>query len=247
MDCKLREKTILVVGLLVYFSVFPVYADQTDSDIQQGLKQYEKGQYQEAEQNFKQALSIRPDDHRIDYNLGSSQYKQGKYLEAFQDYTQAAKQDTNPQMKINSLYNSGNALFKLGKLEEAEAIYKKVLTLDPSDLDAKFNLEYVREQLKKKNKENKEGNKNESKNQNEKKSKDQKKQNGEKKSQLNENSPPQNEPQEKNKRKINTNPQELNEGQAEKLLKNLSEDLKNISRMQAAKDKSRKAYQGNQW
>ncbi len=247
MDCKLREKTILVVALLVYFSVFPVYADQTDSDIQQGLKQYEKGQYQEAEQNFKQALSIRPDDHRIDYNLGSSQYKQGKYLEAFQDYTQAAKQDTNPQMKINSLYNSGNALFKLGKLEEAEAIYKKVLTLDPSDLDAKFNLEYVREQLKKKNKENKEGNKNGSENQNEKKSKDQIKENSEKKSQLNEPSSPQNEPQKKYKKSPNTNPQELNKEEAERLLKNLSEDLKNISRMQAAKDKSRKAYHGNQW
>ena len=247
MDCKLREKTVLVVGLLFYFAVFPVYADQTDSNIQQGLKQYEKGQYQEAEQNFRQALSIRPDDHRIDYNLGSSQYKQGKYLEALQDYTQTAKQNTNPQIKINSLYNSGNALFKLGKLEEAEAIYKKVLTLDPSDLDAKFNLEYVREQLKKKKNEDKEDNKNEPENQNEKKSKDRKKQNDEKKSQLNEPSPPQNEPQEKNKRKSNTYPQELNEEEAENLLKNLSEDLKNISRMQAAKDKSRKAYQGNQW
>ena len=150
MDCKLRVKIVLVVGLLVLFENFYVYADQTDSHIQEGLNQYEKGLYQEAEKSFAQARSNRPDDHRLDYNLGSSQYKQGKYLEALQDYTQAAQQKSNPQIKINSLYNSGNALFKLGKLEEAEAVYKKVLTLDSSDMDAKFNLEFVREQLKNK-------------------------------------------------------------------------------------------------
>ena len=150
MDCKLRVKIVLVVGLLVLFTDFYVYADQTDSHIQEGLNQYEKGLYQEAEKSFAQARSNRPDDHRLDYNLGSSQYKQGKYLEALQDYTQAVQQKSNPQIKINSLYNSGNALFKLGKLEEAEAVYKNVLTLDSSDMDAKFNLEFVREQLKRK-------------------------------------------------------------------------------------------------
>ncbi|GIS84024.1 MAG: hypothetical protein CM1200mP16_03240 [Nitrospina sp.] len=97
------------------FTDFYVYADQTDSHIQEGLNQYEKGLYQEAEKSFAQARSNRPDDHRLDYNLGSSQYKQGKYLEALQDYTQAIQQKSNPQIKINSLYNSGNALFKFGK------------------------------------------------------------------------------------------------------------------------------------
>ena len=117
MDCKLRVKKVLVVSLLLLFIDFPVYADQTDSNIQEGLNQYEKGLYQEAEKSFAKARSNRPDDHRLDYNLGSSQYKQGKYLEALQDYTQAAQQGSNSQMKNNSLYNSGNALFKLGKLK----------------------------------------------------------------------------------------------------------------------------------
>ena len=79
MDCKLRVKIVLVVGLLVLFTDFYVYADQTDSNIQEGLNQYEKGLYQEAEKSFAQARSNRPDDYRLGYNLGSSQYKQGKY------------------------------------------------------------------------------------------------------------------------------------------------------------------------
>ena len=248
MDCKLRAKIVLVVGLLVLFENFYVYADQTDSHIQEGLNQYEKGLYQEAEESFTQARSNRPDDHRLDYNLGSSQYKQGKYLEALQDYTQAAQQKSNSQIKVNSLYNSGNALFKLGKLEEAEAVYKKVLKLDSSDMDAKFNLEYVREQLKKKKDQEKENNKSDASNQEKKASQKQKDNNGENKPQSNESPSGQKEPQKNNpKESAKANPRELNEEEAEQLLKNLSEDLKKISRMQAAKDKSKKAYQGNQW
>mgnify|MGYP001180344941 FL=1 len=248
MDCKLRVKIVLVVGLLVLFTDFYVYADQTDSHIQEGLNQYEKGLYQEAEKSFAQARSNRPDDHRLDYNLGSSQYKQGKYLEALQDYTQAVQQKSNPQIKINSLYNSGNALFKLGKLEEAEAVYKNVLTLDSSDMDAKFNLEYVREQLKKKKDQEKENNKSEASNQKKKESQKQKDKNGENKPKPNEPPSSEKKPQKNNpKESAKVNPRELNEKEAEQLLKNLSEDLKKISRMQAAKDKSKKAYQGNQW
>tara|TARA_B100000686_G_scaffold330868_1_gene393683 strand:+ start:534 stop:1280 length:747 start_codon:yes stop_codon:yes gene_type:complete len=248
MDCKLRVKIVLVVGLLVLFTDFSVYADQTDSHIQKGLNQYEKGLYQEAEKSFTQARSNRPDDHRLDYNLGSSQYKQGKYLEALQDYTQAAQQKSNSQIKLNSLYNSGNALFKLGKLEEAEAVYKKVLTLDSSDMDAKFNLEFVREQLKKNKEQEKDNDKSDAPNQEKKESQNQKDKSEENKPQPNESPSNQKEPQEKNpKKSAKANPRELNEKEAERLLKNLSEDLKKISRMQAAKDKSEMAYQGNQW
>ena len=248
MDCKLRVKIVLVVGLLVLFTDFYVYADQTDSHIQEGLNQYEKGLYQEAEESFTQARSNRPDDHRLDYNLGSSQYKQGKYLEALQDYTQAAQQKSNPKIKINSLYNSGNALFKLGKLEEAEAVYKNVLTLDSSDMDAKFNLEFVREQLKKKKDQEKENNKSDTPNQEEKESQNQKDKSEKNKPQPNESTSDQKEPQKKNPNEtVKGNPRELNEKEAEQLLKNLSEDLKKISRMQAAKHNSKKASHGNQW
>ena len=150
MDRKLRVKLVLVVGLLVPLINSPVNADQADSNIQEGLNQYQEGLFPEAEKNFAEARSNRPDDRRLDYNLGSSYYKQGKYEEALQDYTQSALDGSYPQLKKNSLYNAGNALFKMGKLKEAEKTYKNVLALDPSDMDAKFNLEFVREQLKKK-------------------------------------------------------------------------------------------------
>ena len=180
MDRKLRARLILGVGLLVLLTNSPVNADQADSNIQEGLNQYQEGLFPEAEKNFAEARSNRPEDRRLDYNLGSSYYKQGKYEEALQDYTHSALEGSDPQLKKNSLYNAGNALFKMGKLKEAEKTYKNVLALDPSDMDAKFNLEFVREQLKKKEEQEKNSDKNDSSNQNNDKSEQQKSKNEEK-------------------------------------------------------------------
>lgn len=252
MDCKLRAKKFLVVGLLILFPSSSVSADQTDSKIQEGLNQYQEDLFPEAEKSFSQARLGRPNDRRLDYNLGSSHYKQGKFQEALQDYTQAALEDSNLPLKKNSLYNSGNALFRIGKLKEAETAYKEALTLDPSDMDAKFNLEFVREQLKKKEKQEKDNNKNQSPNQEGKESKNKKTEEGEedneKESQPREPPPEKQEPSKSNpSESAKTNPQELSEEAAEQLLGNLSEDLKKISRMQAAKEKPEQPYQSNQW
>lgn len=246
---KLRVRQVLVVGLFVLLTNSPVSADPADSKIQEGLNQYQEGLFPEAEENFSQARSSRPDDPRLDYNLGSSYYKQKKFQKALQDYTHAALENSDPQLKKNSLYNSGNALFKMGKLQEAEAAYKKVLTLDPSDMDAKFNLEFVREQLKKKEEEQEqksdkkdpsdsekdEPSKNDSTNKEEdQESEKEKPQSGEK------------QPQENNQSE-SAQAKELSQEEAEQLLGNLSEDLKKISRMQAEKAKTTQSYQGNNW
>jgi len=247
MDRKLRVKLVLVVGLLVLPINSPVNADQADSNIQEGLNQYQEGLFPEAEKSFAEARSNRPEDRRLDYNLGSSYYKQEKYEEALQDYTQAALDDSNPQLKKDSLYNAGNALFKMGKLKEAEKTYKNVLVLDPSDMDAKFNLEFVREQLKKEKEQKKNSDKNDSSKQNNEESEQQKSKNGKKdekpKPNQNETSSSDNEPNESAK----TSPQELSEEEAEQLLGNLSEDLKKISQMQAAKIKPAQPYKNNLW
>ena len=247
MDRKLRVKLVLVVGLLVPLINSPVNADQADSNIQEGLNQYQEGLFPEAEKNFAEARYNRPDDRRLDYNIGSSYYKQGKYEEALQDYTQSALDGSYPQLKKNSLYNAGNALFKMGKLKEAEKTYKNVLALDPSDMDAKFNLEFVREQLKKKKEKEKNSDKNDSSKQNKEESEQQKSKNEERDDQQepnqNETSSSANEPSESAK----TTPQELSEEEAEQLLGNLSEDLKKISKMQAAKIKPEQPYKNNLW
>jgi len=245
---KLRVSRVLVVGLFVLLTNSPVFADPADSKIQEGLNQYQEGLFPEAEENFSQARSSRPDDPRLNYNLGSSYYKQEKFQEALQDYTHAALENSDPQLKKNSLYNSGNALFKMGKLQEAEAAYKKVLTLDPSDMDAKFNLEFVREQLKKKEEQKQESDKKDPSDseKDDPSQKDPKDKEEDKESEKKEPQEGEKPPQE-NSQSESAQAKELSQEEAEQLLGSLSEDLKKISRMQAEKAKTTQSYQGNNW
>jgi tetratricopeptide (TPR) repeat protein len=245
---KLRVRRLLVVGLFVLLTNSPVSADPTDSNIQEGLSQYQEGLFPEAEEKFSQARSSRPDDPRLNYNLGSSYYKQEKFQEALQDYTHAALENSDPQLKKNSLYNSGNTLFKMGKLQEAEATYKKVLTLDPSDMDAKFNLEFVREQLKKKEEQKQESDKKDSSDSEKDKPSEKDSSNKEEDQESEKEEPqPSEKQQQKNNQSKSSQAKELSQEEAEQLLGSLSEDLKKISRMQAKKTKAAQSYQGNNW
>jgi Ca-activated chloride channel homolog len=246
---KLRVRRVLVVGLLVLLTNSPASADTADSNIQEGLSQYQEGLFLEAEKSFSQASSIRPDDLRLNYNLGSSYYKQEKFQEALQDYTHAAMENSDPQLKKNSLYNSGNTLFKMGKLKEAEAAYKKVLILDPSDMDAKFNLEFVRKQIKRKEEEKKESDKKDSSDSEKEEPPENDSQNKEEDQESKSEKPETGEkqPQENDNQNESAQAKELSQEEAEQLLGNLSEDLKNISRMQAGKAKTTESYQGSNW
>ena len=138
----------------LFFLFMPSYgfAESVDTKIQEGISQYHEGEFKEAVENFSFAHTDRPEDSRIAYNLGNAHYKEGKFEEALQAYTQSTLDEKNPGIRKKSIYNTGNTMVKLGKLEEAESAYKKVLVLDPGDMDAKYNLEYVRQQLKDKEK-----------------------------------------------------------------------------------------------
>lgn len=114
-----------------------------------GIARYRQKDFQRAEQKFLEAQKEHPNDPKLTYNLANSQYMQGKYNEALQSYTQAAAGKSAPAIKQRALYNKGNALYRLGKLEASAKAYKKALELDPHDMDAKFNLEFVREKIKK--------------------------------------------------------------------------------------------------
>ena len=146
--------TALLFVLATMFCSFapsPVLAQSVDSNIQEGISEYRQQNFEQAEINFSRAQKEQPDNPRLNYNLANSHYKNGKYPEALKSYTHTTGNDAPPELKKNSLYNSGNTLYRMGKLEESISAYKKALEISPEDMDAKFNLEFVREKLKEKN------------------------------------------------------------------------------------------------
>lgn len=96
---------------------------------QQAQNKFEQKQYKEAAEQFKDPLW-----------QGSAHYKAGNYEEALKSFSKSNTAD--------ALYNKGNALAKLNKLDEAIESYSKALEKNPDLESAKANKQLI-EQLQK--------------------------------------------------------------------------------------------------
>ncbi len=75
------------------------------------------------------------------FQSGNDLYEQGRFQEAADAYEKILRYGVvDPRV----LYNLGNADFKVGKLGAAILSYERALRLDPSDQDARDNLEFAR-------------------------------------------------------------------------------------------------------
>ena len=120
------RRGILVISLMLV-GIHTAQAGFLTNNNQDGLKAFNAGQYEKAAQTFE------------DKNWqASSYYRQGDYKKAFELFS--SSQDAE------ALYNQGNALAKSGKLDEAIKKYEEVLKTIPNHEDAKFNLEYLKQQ-----------------------------------------------------------------------------------------------------
>ncbi len=108
---------------------------------------YREGYYDEALQGFLDNEVERPTDEDLQLNIGSAHYQMRDYESAVRSYQRAAGSQ-DPLLRAEALYNLGNTAYRQGKLGDAIDLYMNALELDPDDEDAKFNLEFVREEMK---------------------------------------------------------------------------------------------------
>ena len=78
--------------ILLYISVFlSVSLFGQSPYMDSGIEHAQKGEYQEAVDDFTRAIKIKPDFADAYYNRGLVYYNLGKYQEAVDDYTRAIK------------------------------------------------------------------------------------------------------------------------------------------------------------
>jgi len=114
-----------------------------------GNQHYKNEQYEQAEINFRKALEVDPQNSTAQYNLANALYKQGKYEEAARINGSLAKATQNKELKASAYYNQGVANSKNNKLEASIESYKNALKLNPSDQQARENLQKALLQQKK--------------------------------------------------------------------------------------------------
>lgn len=138
---------------ILIFIVLLLYTQETRAEslynkIKKGNDFFLKEKYDESLNTYTDAQVEHPEDPKLKYNIASAKYKMKNYEEAVKGYLDVAATAQDAQLEEKSIFNVGNALYRQGKLEEAVTYYKKALDLDPNDTDARQNLEFVREEIK---------------------------------------------------------------------------------------------------
>lgn len=117
------------------------------SKIKDGVKAFDKEQWDESLNKFQDALVDDPTNPLLHFNVGDVHYKKKNYDEAIKSFEKSlGTNDVSLQEK--AYYNLGNSYYQNNKYQEAIDYYKKALQLNPDDIDAKYNLELVRAKIK---------------------------------------------------------------------------------------------------
>ncbi|GEM_PF-1458046 len=113
-----------------------------------GNQAYSRGDYQPALDDYRKAQVARPDLPALNYNAGNVLYQQGDYARAISE-AQRSTNASDPDIAAKSFYSVGENYYRQGKLHDALDAFKNALRIDPSDHDAKYNVEVIQAQLDK--------------------------------------------------------------------------------------------------
>jgi Ca-activated chloride channel family protein len=193
--------------------------------IRNGNREYEKNKFPGAEIYYRKAIDKNKGSADAIFNSGDALYKQKKYEDAGKQFIETHKMNENKDKKSASLYNLGNSMLMANKLQESIEAYKNSLKLKPENQEAKYNLAYAQDLLRKQqeqqkqqqqqqNKDNKDQNKEQNKKDQEKK--DQQKQNNDK------------DQEQQQQQQQQQNQQSISKEDAERLLNAIANDEKNV-------------------
>jgi len=147
-------KFLIQMFVLLMAGSLWVSAQNDRKVIRQGIKAYEKGDYSDAEVQFRKAGDLNGESFIADYNTGAALYKQEKYEETAKQFESLAQSGTDPQKLAKVWHNMGNSLLEGEQYQASIEAYKNSLRLNPGDMDTKYNLAYAREKLKEQQQQN---------------------------------------------------------------------------------------------
>lgn len=149
MNISVRKILITLVIFGILFSSVTVNAQTDKKFIRQGNREYEKNKYPESEISYRKATDKNKASPDAIFNTGDALYKQKKYEDAGKQFMENINMSEDKTKKSAGLFNLGNSLFQANKFPESIDAYKGSLKLNPDNAEAKYNLAYAQDMLKK--------------------------------------------------------------------------------------------------
>lgn len=140
-----------ITACLCLLTVAPSLFGQEEREyIRKGNRLFKKGEFAGSEGMYRKAEEQARSGNDAIFNLGDALYRQNRFSEASAEFSRAAKAgETDSLKRADGLYNLGNSLLKEQKFEESINAYISSLKLNPGNIQAKYNLAYAQDQLKK--------------------------------------------------------------------------------------------------
>ena len=147
-----------LLTLMLALSALAASAQTARHELRSGNRNYDKQRFEQAETDYRRALSQDSADFHGQYNLANSLYRQERYGEAAEHYEQASVQPgISDHRRAQTLHNLGNSRLKAAQqatdqeqmqgLRQAVHSYQEALKLEPKRDDTRYNLAYARRLL----------------------------------------------------------------------------------------------------
>ena len=151
---------LCILACLLLTAAVSVHADEVYSKTEAANRLYKQGRFEDALKLYEDALLLSPSDPKLKMNKGSALYRLGDLDGAQKDY-EGALDAKDKKERATAHYNMGNILFRKGETMQrqgdmkAQEEYKaaldhfiRALDLQPSDRDAKWNLQLTHGRIK---------------------------------------------------------------------------------------------------
>lgn len=137
-----KSRIAVLVSLIIFMLPNNILTAQNAKKyITKGNEAYKANNLDEAESEYREAAKNENVKVTADYNLGNVLYKKNKLEDAVSAYNAAIAGTNDNVTKQNAYYNKGVAYQKANKLPECITAYKNALLLNPSDEEARQNLQ----------------------------------------------------------------------------------------------------------
>ncbi|MHB8578015.1 MAG: tetratricopeptide repeat protein [Dehalococcoidia bacterium] len=113
-----------------------------------GNHAYARADYPTALEDYRKAQVERPDLTTLNYNAGNVLHQQGEYQRGITESLRATRGGVS-DTQVRAFDAVGSDYYREGKLKEALDAFKNALRVDPSDIDAKYNVEVIQRRLDK--------------------------------------------------------------------------------------------------